>query len=360
MKKQIVTFFLALSACALIAGCGKKDGAEKANDKNVEADVKEDKLVNPERNRLTGEWMEKEVAKKRPVAIMISNISDALPQYGTKAADVIYECPVEGGITRMMAIYQDYSGLDQIGSIRSCRLYFPKIANEFHAIYVHFGQSDYALPYLDGGKIDNLNGIKSVGDTVFYRTTDRVPPHNAFTSSDGIKAGIEKMEYETELPDDFAGHYVFAEDDKEIKLKGEDAVVVVPGYSVNKPWFVYDKKEGVYKRYEYGEAQNDASVGEQLTFKNILIQCCPWQYEADDYTLDIDVSSGGEGYYITNGKAVPVTWKKDGENAPAKYYDADGKEITLNQGKTWVCVVQDSYADKITFYSSEKDYEAAK
>ena len=61
----------------------------------------------------------------------------------------------------MMAIYQDYSGLERIGSVRSCRLYFPKIANEFEAIYVHFGQSDFALPYLDGGKIDNLNGIKS-------------------------------------------------------------------------------------------------------------------------------------------------------------------------------------------------------
>lgn len=104
---------------------------------------------------------------------MISNIKDALPQYGTKAADVIYECPVEGGITRMMAIYQDYSGLERIGSVRSCRLYFPKIANEFEAIYVHFGQSDFALPYLDGGKIDNLNGIKSEGSTVFYRTDVR-------------------------------------------------------------------------------------------------------------------------------------------------------------------------------------------
>ena len=209
--------------------------------------------------------------------------------------------------------------------------------------------------------IDNLNGIKSEGSTVFYRTDDKKPPHNAFTSEKGINAGIKKKNYETKLSADYTGHYTFAEDGKEVELtNGEDAVVVQPGYSVDKPWFVYDKKEGVYKRYEYGAEQKDAAVGKQLTFKNVILQCCSWQYESDKYTLNIDVNGGGSGYYITNGKAIPVTWKKDSTNAPARYYDADGNEITMNQGKTWVCVVQDSYADKIKFYSSEDDFKAAK
>ena len=92
----------------------------------------------------------------------------------------------------------------------------------------------------------------------------------------------------------------------------------------------------------------------------MILQCCSWQYESDKYTLNIDVNGGGSGYYITNGKAIPVTWKKDSTNAPARSYDADGNEITMNQGKTWVCVLQDSYADKIKFYSSEDDFKAAK
>ena len=65
----------------------------------------------------------------------------------------------------------------------------------------------------------------------------------------------------------------------------------------------------------------------------MILQCCSWQYESDKYTLNIDVNGGGSGYYITNGKAIPVTWKKDSTNAPARYYDADGNEITMNQGK---------------------------
>lgn len=358
MKKHVALFLIALSSCALLLSGCKKEEKQTTTEKKTETktQTKEEKKkdsVNP----LTGEPMDKEQASKRPVAIMISNIKQALPQYGTGSADVIYECPVEGGLTRMMAIYQDYSGLEKIGSVRSCRLYFPEFANEFNAIYVHYGQAAYAEPFLASGEVDNLNGLDAVGTKVFYRTSDRKAPHNAFTSTDNINAGIEQMGYATELEDGYGTPFVFT-DDKEVSLSGEDAAVVVPGYAVDKPWFVYDKKSGLYNRFQYGEAHKDAVTGDQLTVKNILIQCCQWQYEPDNKYLRINTSSGGNGYYITGGKAIPVTWKKEGNRT--HYYDADGKEITMNQGKTWVCVVQDSYADKIAFYSSEEDYQAAK
>lgn len=358
MKKHVAMFFVVLSACALVfTGCKKEDTSSETKTEKTTEKKETKKKTADSVNPLTGEEMDSEQAKKRPVAIMISNIEQALPQYGTGAADVIYECPVEGGLTRMMAIYQDYSDLERIGSVRSCRLYFPEFANEFNAIYVHYGQAAYAEPFLESGEVDNLNGLDAVGSKVFYRSSDRKAPHNANTSTEGISAGIEQMGYATELEDGFGTPFVFAEEEDGVALKdGEDAVVVAPGYVVNKPWFVYDKKSGEYKRFEYGEEQKDASTDQQLSVKNILIQCCSWQYEVDNKYLNINTSSGGDGYYITNGKAIPVTWKKEGSRT--HYYDAEGNEITMNQGKTWVCVVQDSYADKIAFYSSEEDYTA--
>ena len=71
-------------------------------------------------------------------------------------------------------------------------------------------------------------------------------------------------------------------------------------------------------------------------------------YATTDY-LDIDVHTGQYGYYITNGKAVPLTWKKDGEFGVTHYYDFDNNEITLNQGKTWVCIVSTRDFDKAKF-----------
>ena len=93
MKKRMMTFLLAVSACALLAGCGKDTAPKKDTSAKKETTTKkDDNHDNDAKSPLTGEWIDAELAGKRPVAVMISNIKDALPQYGTKAADVIYDC----------------------------------------------------------------------------------------------------------------------------------------------------------------------------------------------------------------------------------------------------------------------------
>ena len=104
---------------------------------------------------LTGEMVDVAKADRRPVAVMMSNDKAALPQYGINRAGVVYEAPVEGSMNRYMAILEDYDDLDRIGSVRSCRTYYTYFAREFDAIYAHFGQSTFALPYLDN--VDNIN-----------------------------------------------------------------------------------------------------------------------------------------------------------------------------------------------------------
>ena len=76
--------------------------------------------------------------------------------------------------------------------------------------------------------------------------------------------------------------------------------------------------------------------------------------------MDIDTMSGGEGYYITDGKVVPVTWTKDNEDSPARYFASNGEEITLNQGKTWVCIARNKYKDRFGVYADEDEMNAAR
>ena len=111
------------------------------------------------RSFYTGEWMDEKKAKNRPVAVMTENTHVTLPQYGIGNADIIYECPVEGGITRLMTIYQDYASLKKVGNVRSCRLYYVYFAKEFQAVYFHAGESKYALDVLNSSFIDHVDGI---------------------------------------------------------------------------------------------------------------------------------------------------------------------------------------------------------
>ena len=76
------------------------------------------------RSFFTGEWIDAELGTTRPLAVMLNNTSAALPMSGISNASVIYECPVEGRITRWMGIFEDWEALSRIGSVRSCRLYY--------------------------------------------------------------------------------------------------------------------------------------------------------------------------------------------------------------------------------------------
>ena len=128
---------------------------------------------------------------------------------------------------------------------------------------------------------------------------------------------------------------------------GEDAAVVKMYYVDAKPWFVYNETDGLYYRYEFGDKQIDGSTGEQLAVKNIILQNCYSSLkDSKNGTLDIDYLSGGSGMYITNGKAVPITWKRASANDITHYYTQDGQEIILNPGKTWVEIVENSRASQ--------------
>ena len=162
------------------------------------------------RSYLSGEWVEEEIGKRRPIAVMLNNIEVAVPQSGIENADIVYEAPVEGGLTRLMGIFENYDSLDKIGSVRSSRLYYVYFAKEFDAVYVHYGQAIYAESLLNSKSIQNLNGLQLEG-TVFYRTSDRKAPHNAYTSADGIAKGIASKGYRENYEDSYTGHYLFNE-----------------------------------------------------------------------------------------------------------------------------------------------------
>ena len=294
--------------------------------------------LNQDRSKLTGLWVPSATVNNSPVAVMFSNIFEAMPQSSLGSADVVFESLVEGGITRLCGVFENCTTLEKIGPVRSCRTYYLLFAKEFEATYVHFGYSEYAEEYLQNKIMHSLDGMIYCN---FYRSTDRVAPHNAYTSWSGIMDSVASKGYPTVYPDNYQQPFTFNSDDtKEITFAdGQTCLEFYPGYVYNKPYFIYNEKDKQYYRYQFGDKQIDAETGEQLKYKNILVKYVTgpyWPGGTPNYT----VTGTGKGLYITDGKAVAVTWKNDSEYGPTKYYDEDGKEIILNQGKTWICQIE--------------------
>ncbi|MCD8052612.1 MAG: DUF3048 domain-containing protein [Lachnospiraceae bacterium] len=367
----VLALVTVLAGSAALTGCGKKNAEETTlaeettaagtaaelatagitaietiTEAETEAEISTEGMV---KSFLTGEWVDESIGTKRPLAIMISNVKAAVPGSGLNTAGVIYETPMEGGEVRLEILTENYETLERIGSIRSARTYHPWIAAEFDAIYVHYGRSDYVISDLNSGNIDDIDGVTSRGTSAFYRTTDRVAPHNAYTTPELLDAKIESLGFEREYDDDYEGKFTFAEDDSPVTLTdGQEAAKVTIGYLVNQPWFEYNEEDQLYYRYQYGEAQIDELDGEQVTCTNIIVQYCSYTMQDDDYTKNIYTVGEGTGVYITGGRAETISWSKADKWSNTIFTDENGEEITLNQGRTWVCIVLPSMTGEIT------------
>jgi len=271
----------------------------------------------------------------RPIAVMIDNHEDAWPQANLNKAYIVYEIIVEGGETRLMALFKGQD-LDKIGPIRSSRHYFLDYAMENDALYVHYGWSPQAESDIKTYKVNNINGlIQSEKD--FWRAKDKYAPHNAVSNTANILKIAEANKYRTTSNQDSILNYVTDEVNLE---NGENAIkVTIPFSTLQTVAYEYDEENKVYTRYARKELQKDWVTGEAVTAKNIIITF------AENYTLTDSENKGRQGlknigtkdgYYITNGKVIKITCEKTSRTERTVYRDLEGNIINVNDGNTFI------------------------
>ena len=280
-----------------------------------------------------------EDSKSRPYAVMINNNHAAWPQCGIQDAYLVYEIVAEGGITRMMALYKD-KDTAKIGSIRSARHYFIDYAEENDAIFVHWGGSPQAYSRINSG-INDIDGIALEGSVFFRdRTLKRDYEHTGFTSMQNVKEYAEKKGFTRNTNKDLLLNYSVDPIDVANLEGAKSAETVDIKYSnYHSTKYEYDEENKVYKRSMSGVDNVDLVTGEQYTAKNIIV------YNVSNYTLndgegkgrqDLNNIGSGSGYFITEGYAVPITWEKTSHSGQTVYKYANGEEITVNDGNTFI------------------------
>jgi len=273
----------------------------------------------------------------RPIAVMIDNHSDAWPQANLNKAYLVYEIVVEGGETRLMALFKGQD-LEKIGPVRSSRHYFLDYVLENDAIYVHHGWSPQAESDISKLKVNNINGItESAKD--FWRVKDKSSPHNMFTSTENILKIAERNEYKTTSSKESILNYVVNEFDLDDTIAISATNVTIPHSNLQTVKYEYDEQTKTYKRYARKKLQTDYITGEPVTTKNIIITMC------DNYTLTDSENKGRQGlknigtfdgYYITNGQAIKIKCTKATRDEQTVYKDLEGKEIDVNDGNTFI------------------------
>ena len=281
-----------------------------------------------------------ENSKTRPYAVMINNHGAARAHHtGLQDAYIIYELIVEGGITRYLALFKDQD-TTKIGSVRSARHYFLDYALENDAIYVHWGWSPQAQTDIKTLKINNINGLTYEGK-YFYRDRSLgvASEHTGFTKMEMLDEAVTKLKYNRDVKGSTLLNYSIDEVDLSTIEDAKEATKVVIKYSNSlTDKYEYDATNKVYKRFVNNKVHKDDITGDQYTFKNVITYQIKNSLISGDEKgrQDFKNIGNGEGYYISNGYAVPITWSKDSRSAQTIYKYKNGKEIDVNDGNTFI------------------------
>lgn len=332
IKKEYLLIIIVLVVVALLGTLiylttSKKNKNNSENDNSTTTTtVKKLNIVNEE-------------SKSRPYAIMINNVEGARKlQSGLQDAYMVYELMVEGGITRYLALFLDQT-TERIGSIRSARHYYLDYALENDAIYVHHGYSPQARE--DWSKL-GVDRIEVNESTTGWRdkSASKTYEFTLFTNIEKLGKGIRSKR--TERNKDLLLNYSVDNIDISQMEGAIPANKIDIKYSSNTTTnYKYDTDNNIYLRSVNNKSQNDYVTGKQLTVKNIIVYKVKYSnIQGDDKGRQtIDNVGNGTGYYISNGYAVPITWKKDSRSSATIYKYNNGKEIQVNDGNTFIQIM---------------------
>ncbi len=306
----------------------------------------------PFTNPLTGEGLEEDVSDIRPWAIMINNLKQALPQCGISQAELIYEIPAEGGVTRMMAIFLDISDDDVIGSMRSLRPYYADVALSYGAIVVHAGGSQASYTELSSFGMDHLDGV--LGTYVkgaFYRDPDRMQngyEHSMFANGSKLIQAAADEGFSLDREGVTTGYGLTFSQTAVSQCKNTADYVCVNYNSFKSTSFEYDADTGLYSAFEYGAEYIDGNSGDQMTFKNIIVLETSISVLDSVGRLAVELTGTGKGWFITDGKSVEITWSRDEKTDRFSYYLEDGMELSFGIGNSYIGVIP-NYGASVVF-----------
>jgi len=293
-----------------------------------------------------------DISRNRPLAISVSNQRGALPTNATNGisqADIVYEILVEGGITRFVAIFQDFSNVGVVGSIRSARHYMVQIAEAYDAIFLHAGGSPLGYEEIENRNITNLDEVSGLRAQVFRRDINRIPGHTVLQYHSCVTSGASVAQwmpgFDIRKTHEFGFRQRMNFTDDPIPF-GQNAREVGVRFSAAKDSiFIYEEMQGLYYMAQFDSFFTDVNNGAPVTFTNLLIIEMPISdlvgHGAGAGRQDMSTVGSGNGYFMSEGRIARINWYRPDKSSQFIFAYESGLEIELGRGKTYIGIIPD-------------------
>jgi Protein of unknown function (DUF3048) N-terminal domain/Protein of unknown function (DUF3048) C-terminal domain len=262
------------------------------------------------------------------LGVVIDNAPPARPQWGLSQADIVYEVPTEGMITRFLALFCN-GGPDTLGPVRSLRLQFLAIAHDYGATVAHSGSSESALDAVTRGGGPIINEFWK--SQPFRRDHTRPMPHNLFTSVTKLR------EYVTDAPPSADRLW----DTADVAPAPDAMTITVPygwGFTVR---FEYDPATGRYRRLIQDQNAIDPLTGDPLEVAAVVVQYVKWWqvYEGPVLTSRTELTGHGKLTVFAAGRQFDGTWQRPDGATRTSWADVAGQRMRLPPGRVWICLL---------------------
>ncbi|CAN5599299.1 DUF3048 domain-containing protein [soil metagenome] len=316
------------SAQAGASGSGGASGSEQAdatgNDQAGDGDTN-GKASQPGVQPLTGRVRKSDSPANPVLAVKIDNTPSAAPQVGLRSADLVVEELVEGGSTRLAAMFS--STLPRLaGPVRSMRASDIGIVRPAQATLVASGGAPRTIRRLVGAKIDTTVD----GDAGYLRAADRTAPYNLMVRVGDLAGSLPEPDGDPPAP-----YLPFGDVDMSAgKQARAFEVEFTPGRSTS--WRFND---GTYRRADSLAAAGDEFAADSVLVLRVRVASAGYKDPAGNRVPETVLDGKGDATLFHDGSAVTARWRKNGLGAPIELADPAGGAVAVAPGRTWVLLV---------------------
>jgi hypothetical protein len=280
---------------------------------------------------LTGQPARHGQVPDRPaLAIKVENLPDARPQAGLDRADVVYEEPVEGGITRFIAVYQCHDA-GRVGPVRSGRTTDPKILVQFgRPVMGYAGGQGPVVRAIDRAGVIDMN--YDIAISAYTRDDSRPAPHNLYTSTRSLWKAAKATEG--------APTPVFSYDPEVAGPSRKARAVHLPFSSYSDVYWTWSRTQAAWLR-SHGTVPHVLEDGTQVRAANVVVMQVqvtsgPIVDAAGNHSPEVELTGSGKAYVFRDGRMVIGRWERATLKDVTTFVTKAGEEIALAPGVTWV------------------------
>ena len=260
------------------------------------------------------------------LGVKVDNVGGAFPQSGLTSADIVYVEQVEGGLTRLLAIFSS-SIPKQIGPVRSARTDNLELLRQFGTPALAFsGANAYVLNAVRSSPIKN--GDPDSDPSAYTRVGDHVAPHNLFLDPNALLKVVKPSG---------AKPMGLTFDDTKIAA-GNPASKVTVTYPMAQLVFTFDKVQGDWVVKQDG-ADDKLADGKFRRADTVVVIHVSSRRDFDPITPYNITVGHGAGDVFRDGRAVPVTWNRAKDTTGMTFKDKAGKVVPMRVGQTWIVVL---------------------